>query len=123
MLIIQHGRQAVISIVMSLKINKRLPLYTRMVLLRFHVDIQSQTKVRFRIPNDPIRPPCGHFENGVAENQEASVYAHNQNAHKISNWSTKETLTYAAETMSPTDGQTADNVNPVYPLQRRWAGV
>ena len=66
---IQYGRQAAILKVTSLKINRLLPIYTSIVLLKFGVDIQSQTKVRVWKPKNPIWPPGGHFESDVAENQ------------------------------------------------------
>ena len=54
---------------MSLKIDRLLPLLTSIVLLKFGVDNQSQTKVRARKPKNPIWPPGGHFESDVTENQ------------------------------------------------------
>ena len=45
-----------------LKINRLLPIYISIVLLKFEVDIESQTKVRVRKPKNPIWPPGGHFE-------------------------------------------------------------
>ena len=66
---IQYGRQAAILKVMSLKINRLLPIYISIVPLKFAVDIQSQTKVRVRKPKNPIWLPGGHFEINIAENQ------------------------------------------------------
>ena len=66
---IQYGRQAAILKVMSLKINRLLPIYISIVQLKFAVDIQSQTKVRVRKPKIPIWLPGGHFEINIAENQ------------------------------------------------------
>ena len=43
---IQYGRQAAILKLISLKINRLLPIYVSVVPLKFGVDIQSQTKVR-----------------------------------------------------------------------------
>ena len=43
---IQYGHQAAILKVMLLKINRLLPMYTIIVLLKFGVDIPSQTKVK-----------------------------------------------------------------------------
>ena len=40
-----------------LKINRLLPIYISIVLLKFEVDIESQTKVRVRKPKNPIWPP------------------------------------------------------------------
>ena len=45
-----------------LKINRLLPIYISIVLLKFEVDIQSQSKVRVWKPKNPIWPPGGHFE-------------------------------------------------------------
>ena len=44
------------------------PIYTSTVLLKFGVDIQSQTKVTEspEIKKNPIWPPSGHFESDVA---------------------------------------------------------
>ena len=65
-----------------LKINRLLPIYISIVLLKFEVDIyisivplniavdiQSQSKVRVRKPKNPIWPPGGHFESDIAENE------------------------------------------------------
>ena len=38
------------------------------MLLKFGVDIQSQTKVRIWKPKNLIWPPGGHFESDIAEN-------------------------------------------------------
>ena len=66
---IQYGCQAAILKLTSLTINRLLPIYVSTVPLKFRGDIQSQTKVRVRKPKNPIWPPGGHFESGVAENQ------------------------------------------------------
>ena len=66
---IQYGRQAAILKMTLLKINRLLPIYTSIVLMKFEVDIQSQSKVRVWKPKNPIWPPGGHFESDVAENQ------------------------------------------------------
>ena len=49
--------QAAILIMLLLKINRLLPIYISIVLLKFEVDIQSQSKVRVRKPKNPIWPP------------------------------------------------------------------
>ena len=46
----QYGRQAAILKMTSLEINRILPIYISIVLLKFGVDIQSQTKVRVQKP-------------------------------------------------------------------------
>ena len=51
------------------KINRLLHIYISIVLLKFGVDIQSQTKARVWKPKNPTWPPGGHFESDVAENQ------------------------------------------------------
>ena len=67
---IQYGCQAAILEITLLKINRLLPIYISIVPLKFKVDIQSLSKVRVRIPKNPIWPPGGHFdESDVAENQ------------------------------------------------------
>ena len=66
---IQYGCRAAILKLTLLKINRLLHIYISIVLLKFGVDIQSQTKVRVWKPKDPIWPPGGHFESDVAENQ------------------------------------------------------
>ena len=50
-----------------LKINRLLSTYISIVLLKFEVDIHSQSKVRVRKSKNPIWPPGGHFESDVAE--------------------------------------------------------
>ena len=66
---IQYGHQAAILKMTLLKINRLLPIYIGFVLLKFEVDIQSQSKVRVWKPKNPIWPPGGHFESDIAENQ------------------------------------------------------
>ena len=66
---IQHDCLAAILKLTLLKINRLLHKYIGIVLLKFGVDIQSPTKVRVWKPINPIWPPGGHFESGVAENQ------------------------------------------------------
>ena len=93
-------------------------IYTSDEPLKFGLDIQSQTKVRVPKPKNPRWPPGGHFDSDIAENQKASAHGHKQYAYKIWNWNSKANLSYAPETMSPTDGRTdgqTDKVNPVYP--------
>ena len=65
----QYGRQAAILKLTLLKINRLLYIYISIVLLKFGVDIQSQTKVRVWKPKNSIWPPGGHFESDVADNQ------------------------------------------------------
>ena len=66
---IQYGCLAAILKLKLLKINRRLHIYISIVLLKFGVDIQSQTQVKVWKPKNPIWPPGGHFESDVAENQ------------------------------------------------------
>ena len=66
---IQYGCLAVTLKLTLLKINRVLHIYISIVLLKFGVHIQSQTKVRDWKPKNPIRPPGGHFESDVVENQ------------------------------------------------------
>ena len=66
---IQYGCLASILKLTLLKINQLLHIYISIVLLKFGVDIQSQSKVRVWKPKNPIWPPGGHFESDVAENQ------------------------------------------------------
>ena len=66
---IKYGCLAAILLLTLLKINRLLHIYISIVLLKFGVDIQSQTKVRVWKPKNPIWPPGGHFESDVAENQ------------------------------------------------------
>ena len=66
---IQYGHQAAILKMTLLKIYRLLPIYISIVLLKFEVDIQSQTKVRVWKPKNPIWPLGGYFESDVAENQ------------------------------------------------------
>ena len=66
---IQNGCLAAILKLTLLKINRLLHIYISIVLLKFGVDIQSQTEVRVWKPKNPIWPPGGHFESDVTENQ------------------------------------------------------
>ena len=68
---IQYGCLAAILKLTLLKINRLLHIYRyiSIVLLKFGVDIQSQTKVRVWKPKNPIWPPGGHFESYITENQ------------------------------------------------------
>ena len=43
------------------------------MLLKFGVDIQSQTEVTVWKPKNPIWPPGGHFESDVAKNHQAAI--------------------------------------------------
>ena len=52
-----------------LKINRLLPIYISIVLLKFEVDIQGQSKGRVRKPKNPIWLPGCYFESDIAENQ------------------------------------------------------
>ena len=49
--------QAAILKMLLLKINRLLPIYIRIVLLKFEVDIQSQSKDRVLKPKNPIWQP------------------------------------------------------------------
>ena len=66
---IQYGWLAAILKLTLPKINRLLHICISIVLLKFGVDNQSQTKVRVWKPKNPIWPPGGHFESDVAENQ------------------------------------------------------
>ena len=104
---IHFGCQAAILKTMSLKINRLLHIYTNIVLLKFGVDIQSQTKSgNQKIP----------IESDIAEHQYASAYGHNQHGHEIRNWDFKANLTYTLETMSSTDRRTDPPPPPPSPL-------
>ena len=65
----QYGCLAAILKLTLLKINRLLHIYISIVLLKFGVDIQSQTEIRVWKPKNPIWPPGGHFENDLDENQ------------------------------------------------------
>ena len=99
---IQYGCQAAVLKLTSLKINRLLPIYISIMPLNFGVDIQSQTKVRDWKPKIIIWPPGGHFESDVVENP---AYDHHQHAYEIWSWNSKANLTYAPETMSPTESR------------------
>ena len=66
---IQYGCLAAILKLTLLKINRLLHIYISLVLLKFGVDNQSQTKVSVWKLKNPIWPPGGHFESDIAENQ------------------------------------------------------
>ena len=95
----------------SLKINRLLPIYTSIVLLKFGVDMQSQTKVRIRSRKNTMWPPDGHCESEIAENQKVSSHRHKQHAYEIWNWDSKANSSYAPETMLPTVQK------PKYPIR------
>ena len=101
----QYGRQAAILKLTSLKINRLLPMYISIVPLKFGVDIQSQSKITVWKPKNPIWPPVSHFESDVAENHYTPAYDHHQHAYDIWNWNSKANLTYAPETMPPTESR------------------
>ena len=66
---IQYGHQAAILKVTYLKINRLFSIHTSNVLMKFGLDIQSQTEVRVRKPKNPRWLPGGHFGSDIAENQ------------------------------------------------------
>ena len=66
---IQYGCLAAILKLTLLKINRPVHIYISIVLCKFGVDIQNQTKIRVWKPKNPIWPPGGNFESDVAENQ------------------------------------------------------
>ena len=102
---IQYGCLAAILKLKLLKINRLLHIYISIVLLKFRVEIQSQTKVRVWKPKNPIYPPGGHFESNVAENIQASAYDHHQHAYDVWSWNSKANLTYTLETMLTTESR------------------
>ena len=107
----QYGHQAAILIVTYLKINRLLSIHTSNVLLKFGLDIQSQTEVKVQKPKNPRWPPGSHFESDIAENQYASAHGHQQHAYEIP----KQTwVTLQKPCRLQTDRQT-DKLIPVYP--------
>ena len=92
---------------LSLKINRLLPIYTSILLLKLGVDTQSQTEVRVRKPKNPIWPPGGHFETDVAEKQWAFLPMATINMHmKFEVEIPKQTLKTMLSTDRQTDRQT-----------------
>ena len=81
--------------------------YTQ-VMWHWSLDLILKAKLKLESGNqkNPRWPPGGHFESDIAENQHASAHGHKQYACKIWNWNSKANLSYAPETMSPTDGRT-----------------
>ena len=74
----QNGHQAAILKVMSLKIKRLLPRTTINMHMKFEIETPKQTWLALQKPcrlqspeteKKTIRPPGGHFENDVAENQ------------------------------------------------------
>ena len=53
-----------------------LPIHTGNVLLKFGLNVQSQTEVRIWKLKNLIWLPGGHFESDIAENQHASFHTH-----------------------------------------------
>ena len=90
---------------MSLKINRLLHIYTSIGPLKFRVHIQSQTTVRVWKTKNPIWPPGSHFVSDIAKNQWTSAYGHHKHSYEIWNWNSKANLTYAPETMPPTESR------------------
>ena len=88
---IQYGHQVAILKMMSLNINRLLPIYRSIGPLKFRVHIQIQTKVRVQKPKNPIQEPGVHFEGNIAENQQATAYGHHQHAFQIWNGNSKQT--------------------------------
>ena len=86
----------------SLTINRLLPIYASILLLKFGVDMQSQTKVRIRNRNNTMWRPVGRYEIEIVENQKVSSYRHKRHAYEIRNWDFKANSSYAPETMLPT---------------------
>ena len=88
-----------------LKINRLLSIHTSNVLLKFGLDIQSQTKVRVQKLKNPKWPLGGHFEifSDITENRQTLAHGHKQNAYEIWHWNSKANSSYAPETMPPTE--------------------
>ena len=102
---IQYGHQVAILKMMSLNFNRLLLIYTSIGPLKFRAHIQIQTKVRVQKPKNPIWQPGGYFESNVAENQQATAHGHHQHAYLIWNGNSKANLTYAPETMPPSESR------------------
>ena len=64
---IQYRHQSAILKVTLVKIHRLLSIPTGNVLLKFWLDVQSQTKVRVQKQKNPISSPVGHFENDIAK--------------------------------------------------------
>ena len=80
-------------------------IHTNNVLLKFGLDIQSQTEVTVQKPKNPMWPPGSHFERDISENQQASAHRYKQRTHEIWNWNSQTNLGYAPESMSPTESR------------------
>ena len=66
---LQYGCQADISKVTLLKIDRLLSMHTSNLLLKFGLDIQSQTEIRIQKLKNPIWLPGWHSESDISENQ------------------------------------------------------
>ena len=53
-----------------------IPIHTGNVLLKFGLEIHSQTKVRVQKPKYPIWPPGSHFESDIGENPQAFIHTY-----------------------------------------------
>ena len=71
---------------LSLKIDRLLRIYICILVLKFRVDVESQSKVRVRKSKNPIWPPGGHFESHVTENQQASSHIHKFCGTEVWSW-------------------------------------
>ena len=78
--------------------------YTQLM-CRWSLNMIFKAKLKLvRKPKNLIWSPGGHYESDIAENQQDSAHMHKQHVHEIWNWNSKAILSYAPETMSPTDG-------------------
>ena len=64
--IIHYGHQAAILKVTYLKVKRRPSIHIGDVLLKFGLDIQSQTEVKVQKPTNPLWLTGSHFESDFA---------------------------------------------------------
>ena len=98
---IQYVCWAAILKMTLLKFDRLLTIYTSIVLLKFGVDNQSQTKVRVQKQKTSIWPPGSHFESGVFKIQQVFCLW----PQLTCTWHLKLKFqsNHALETMAPTD--------------------
>ena len=73
--------------------------------LSFKFIFKAKLQLESGTPKNPIWPPGSHFESDIAENQQITAYGYHQHSYEIWNWNSKANLTYAPETMPPTESR------------------
>ena len=99
------------------EIDKLLPIYTTIVLLKFGVDIQSQTKFRVRKTTNPICPQGGHFESEIPESHRLLSSATNDIHMKFESEIPNQTRIMFRK---PCPLKSQETNNPIWPAGRHF---